>query len=143
MVVDQTGRMTARLELLRGRFDRWRQSHRRRSRLPDVLWAAAVALVGNCGLNRTARALGLNYYALKKQVEERHKLPSGFAAPVAAPELSVGSAFLELPVPAVADRAECMIEWENADGATMRIHLKGVLSPDLAALSRSFWDRGR
>jgi hypothetical protein len=32
------------------------------------------------------------------------------------------------------------LELENAAGAKMRIHLKNVATPDLAALSRSFWN---
>jgi len=34
---------------------------------------------------------------------------------------------------------ECTLELENAGGAKMRVHLKGVEAPDLAALARSFW----
>jgi hypothetical protein len=32
------------------------------------------------------------------------------------------------------------MELENAAGAKMRVHLKGMASPDLAALSQSFWN---
>jgi hypothetical protein len=46
--------------------------------------------------------------------------------------------FLELVPPLSA--SECLLELENAAGAKMRVHLKGVASPDLAALSRSFWN---
>jgi hypothetical protein len=48
--------------------------------------------------------------------------------------------FFEL-VPPISTATECVVELENAAGAKMRVHLKGVASPDLAALSRSFWDR--
>jgi hypothetical protein len=33
------------------------------------------------------------------------------------------------------------LELENVGGAKMRIQLKGVAVPDLAALSQSFWNR--
>ena len=33
------------------------------------------------------------------------------------------------------------VELEDAAGAKMRVHLQGVAMPDLAALSRSFWNR--
>ena len=36
---------------------------------------------------------------------------------------------------------ECAREWEDARRARMRLHLQGVVSPDLVALSRSFWAR--
>ena len=50
-----------------------------------------------------------------------------------------GIAFLELAAPVATGSGECILELENADGAKMRVHLKGVEAPDLAALSRSFW----
>jgi hypothetical protein len=31
------------------------------------------------------------------------------------------------------------MELEDAGGAKLRVHLKGFETPDLAALSRSFW----
>ena len=49
-------------------------------------------------------------------------------------------AFWELPLPASAGDCECTLELEDAAGAKMRVHLKGVATPDLAALSRSFWN---
>jgi hypothetical protein len=55
--------------------------------------------------------------------------------------------FLELAPPAVhgfatapAGPCQCTVEWENAVGAKMRVELKGAPMPDLAALSRSFWN---
>jgi hypothetical protein len=49
-------------------------------------------------------------------------------------------AFLELAIPSQAGAGECLLEWEDAAGAKMRLHLKGVEVPDLVALSRSFWE---
>ena len=58
-------------------------------------------------------------------------------------------AFLELApsaihecVAAPAGPCQCMVEWEDAAGAKMRVELKGAPMPDLAALSRSFWNPG-
>jgi len=36
--------------------------------------------------------------------------------------------------------SECVIEWEDVAGARMRVQLKGQNTPDVLALSRSFWD---
>ena len=49
--------------------------------------------------------------------------------------------FVELASPVQTASGECVLEVENADGAKMRMHLKGVAMPDLVALSRSFWNR--
>lgn len=58
-------------------------------------------------------------------------------------------AFLELAPSAVRECAaasagpcQCTVQWQDAAGAKMRMELKGTAMPDLAALSRSFWNRG-
>jgi hypothetical protein len=122
------------LEAARRRFDRWRQRHHFRSRLPESLWAAAIKLAGTAGLNRTAKALRLDYYSLKKRCEQ-----ASVAGPVLCAERGRPT-FLELPAPVSAGGCECLMELENASGAKMRVHLKGIAVPDLAALSRSFWN---
>jgi len=124
--------LPAGLEGVRQRFDRRRRTHRTRSRIPDSLWAAAVKLVGTYGLHRTSRALHLDYYSLKRRVEQRSTAASDL------PEAATAATFLELAP--VADRCECMVELEDAAGAKMRVHLKGAPMPDLMALSRSFWN---
>ena len=134
MSTNQTHDLPAGLEGVRQRFERWRKTHRTRSRIPDSLWAAAVKLVGRYGLHRTGRALHLDYYSLKQRVEQRSTVAADL------PESAPAAAFLELAP--VADRGECTVELEDAAGAKMRVHLKGTAMPDLAALSRSFWNPG-
>jgi len=126
--------LPARLEGVRERFARWRHTHRIRSRIPESLWAAAVRAAGVHGLHRTAKALRLNYYALKERVEQQS---TAVPNPV---EQAATARFLELPHPAPVVPCECTLELEDAGGAKMRVYLKGVGTPDLAALSRSFWN---
>lgn len=124
----------ARLGTVRRRFERWRETRTGCSRIPANLWAAAVKAAGRYGLNPTAQALGLDYNALKRRVAAAGGEP-------AAGSGSAGQAvttFVEL-APPVSGVTECLLELENSGGAKMRIHLKGVAAPDLAALSRSFW----
>ena len=103
-----------------------------------------MKMAGVYGLHRTARALRLDYYALKKRVNQEEVAKDGVAmrpaarARAAGARAAVAPPFLEL-VPALV-AGECVMEWESAAGAKMRVHLKGVASPDLAALGRSFWD---
>ena len=61
--------LPARLISLRERFEDWRGTRKTRSRIPEPLWDAAVKAAGTFGLHRTAKALRVNYYALKKRVE--------------------------------------------------------------------------
>ena len=49
------------------KIEQWRQRHRPRARIPEELWREAAQLACAHGVNRTARALRLDYYALKKR----------------------------------------------------------------------------
>jgi hypothetical protein len=149
--------LPARLEGMRQRFERWRRTRERRSHIPKPLWASAVKAAGKYGLHRTAQALRLDYYALKKRVEEEETASRNVSRAKVAPGrvptrragvggVSTGgqdgpaaATFLELAPPVSGGVCECLLELEDPGGAKMRVHLKGVEAPDLAALSRSFW----
>lgn len=55
-------------------------------------------------------------------------------------EASVATPFIELVSPASDGACQCTLELENSDGAKMRIELRSIAMPDLAAISRSFWN---
>jgi hypothetical protein len=133
--------LPARLGSLRRRFTQWRETRKAPARIPESLWAAAVKMAGTYGLGRTARALPVDYYALKKRVQQQSLAAGG--------ERNRGSAvtFVELPQPAddgfarmPAGACDCMLELEDTAGAKMRVHLKAAATPDLAALCRNFWN---
>jgi hypothetical protein len=90
-----------------------------------------VKVAGQYGLNRTAQTLRLDYYRLKKRVEA-----AGLGV---SSDRGAAATFIELAPSAPGSSRECILELENPGGAKMRVHLKGVEAPDLAALSRSFW----
>ena len=121
----------------------WRQRHRRGARIPEELWREAAELAGMHGINRTARALRLDYYSLQKRAAAAARLgvcPSAARSGTRAPE------FVELmpsgmPLSPVS-RSECLIEVEEPGGAKLRIHLQGGEFPDIAALTRDFRERG-
>ncbi len=84
----------------------------------------------------------LDYYSLKERVEQqstaiaapgRQKASAGSAPPLPA--------FLELAPPASIKRVRMHAGMgERSCHAKMRIQLKGCAMPDLATLSRSFWN---
>ena len=140
--------LPARLEGLRRRFERWRRTRKDRSRIPETLWTSAVKAAGKYGLARTARVLRLDYHALRKRVEAvSSRRVSGRRVPshpisdreTASADGQAVATFLELAPPASGSSRECILELEDPGGAKMRVHLKGIETPDLAALSRSFW----
>jgi hypothetical protein len=116
-------------DLLRGRsrFQAWRQ--RRTGRLiRDTLWTLAIRLVKTHGVSRTAFALGVDYYSLKKRAE----------AAAASERPSSGSAFVELPAPDVIGK-QCLFELSNAAGSTLRVQLVGYDTADVETLARAVW----
>ena len=119
------------LERFRRRLDRWRRARGRRARLPESLWTAAVELARECGVYKTAHALHLNYYTLKKRLA---------AGGVKDLSTKVPPTFFELVPSGSAGRlSECIVEFDDGCGGKMRISLKGADTADLVALSRAFW----
>ena len=116
----------------RERFEKWRSKHKKRTRLPEQLWTAAVKLANEYGVNRTVQALRLDYSGLKKRMVSN---VSGDTS-----QSSAGSQFFQLLGSELTAVAECAIECEDAKGDKIRIHLKGRELPDLAALIRSLWN---
>jgi hypothetical protein len=112
------------VERVRQRFERWRRTRKKRSPIPERLWQAAVQIAGNYGVNKTARALGLDYYGLKKRVD------SG-SGDRAVEKGAIGS-FVEWVAAAPAVDGECVVEVESAGGTKMRVHLRG--RPDVGWL---------
>mgnify|MGYP007117610690 FL=1 len=55
------------LEVLQRQVIAWRRARPGRSRIPEDLWAAAVALAGSEGVSWVARVLHLDYYRLKQR----------------------------------------------------------------------------
>ena len=111
----------------RSQFQAWR-ARRTNGRIPQTLWALAVRLVGRHGVSRTATALGLDYYSLKKRAQE-----------VADPAPPRGPAFVELPSPVLAGK-HCRFELDNLAGVTLRVQLVGYDTADVEALARHLWN---
>jgi hypothetical protein len=118
----------AEMQKVQRQFAQWRSAHPRRSRLSEQLWSNAVTLAKQHGVSKTASALGLDYYCLKK------RMPVSHGNPATAP-----ATFMELIAPA--NLAECIVELQSARGEKMRIDWKGSAPPDLIALSRVLWGR--
>ena len=146
----RTKKSVASLEEVRRQFEDWRRTRERRARTPEPLWSAATEAAGVVGVSRTAKVLGINADSLKRRVKaaadsarsrgRRRATPPVAEAATTAAWAPTGATFLELPPPVWAAGSECTLELEEAGGAKMRVHLKGPSVPDLAGLSRSFWE---
>ena len=82
-----------------------------------------MALVPEHGLYGTARALHLDYGALKAHVEATGE------------QEHVASGFVELPAPISLPSDSCIMEIAGA-GTTVRVRLNGLALPALAAFAR-------
>jgi hypothetical protein len=127
MGAGRRGKLPKDLARARSQFQAWR-GRRTGHRIPPQLWALAVQLVNRHGVSRTAAALGLDYYSLKKRAESAAREPA-----------SSRPAFVELPAPVVLSR-QCQFELDNGAGATLRLHLVGYDAADVAALARNLWN---
>jgi hypothetical protein len=136
----------------RDRFTVWRRNKRPRSRIPQPLWKLAIMLAGRHGLHCTASVLRLDYYSLKKRIEQAdgdRNVPAAFIevapASLGASAESLGGSSTSSSAPpewtsaSLGAGGECVIELEDGGGASMRVALKGHAMPDLAALIGSFW----
>jgi len=122
------GSLPADLQWARGRFQAWRGRRTAGERIPQSLWALAVQLTNAHGVGRTAAALGLDYYSLKKRIDSP-----------ATPRQSGGPSFVELTPPAIVAK-QCQLEFDNGSGATLRVQLVGYDAADIEALARGLRD---
>ena len=126
----KVGSTSKRVEKARKRFVSWRRNRKTVSRIPDDLWESAVLAAREVGVNQAARALGLEYYALKKRVvssaDGSESKPSGdFVefAPTCAPSFFT----------------EWAVELEKANGARVRVGARSPSVPDVVRLCRALW----
>jgi hypothetical protein len=118
---------------LQRQLEQIRSSQPPRSRLPEPLWGAAVELARQHGIYQVAHTLRLDYMGLKKRLngmprERRKRRKTGF---------------VELVAPPPTVMPECVIEFESANGAKMRIEWKAAAPPDWASccvLGGKRWD---
>jgi hypothetical protein len=118
----------AALVQLQERFEQFRATHPPRSKLPEEFWAAATELAKEHGLYTVAHPLRLDYMGLKKRVEGAARRRRKPAQP----------RFVELVAPRPPKLDECVIEFESASGAKMRIQWKAAAPPDWAGLLRAW-----
>jgi len=116
---------------VQNQFERWRRSRPRGTRIPTALWRAAAEAAREEGVSKTAQALRLDYYGLKKRAES-------------APDLlgldpAIGRGFLEIPLCAPSAATECVLQLEDWQGARLRVELKGAMPAELETLARAFW----
>ena len=105
---------------LQRQLEDFRSSQPGRVKLPESLWQAAVELAQQYGIYPVAHPLRLDYMRLKKRLGEVSPQRRKTTVP----------AFVELVAAQSPTLEACVIEFESARGAKMRIHWKATTAPD-------------
>jgi len=110
---------------LQRQLEDFRSSQPVRTKLPESLWQAAVELAQQYDIYPVAHPLRLDYMGLKKRLGE-----------VSPPDRqkAAAPAFVELVAAQPATLEACVIEFESARGAKLRIHWKATTPPDWTSL---------
>ena len=119
---------------LQRQLEDFRSSRSGRTKLPESLWQVAVGLARQYGIYPVAHPLRLDYMGLKKRLGE---VPSPHRCEAVPP------AFVELVAAQPAALDACIIEFESARGAKMRIHWKATTPPDWANLLHAWRETER
>ena len=116
------------------RLDAWRATRQPGYPMPEELWRAAAQLARLHGLNRTASALKLAYYALQRRLDEPPPKPTLADPPPARPT------FVELPTPLVGKplSQSSTLELSRSDGARFSVDLPSLPASELALLLKAF-----
>lgn len=110
-------------------FEEWRRNKKRRERIPEELWKAAISLSEQLSAHRISKLLHLNHTAVRDHVRAE-KQGEGIR--------DKGAAFIEFDVMPPALAGDCVIEIEKRSGAKLRISCKGS-SSDMAGLAKTLW----
>lgn len=125
-------RLPAAVEAARARIAAWRKQRRhRRMPMPEPLWETAARLAGTHGIGAVARALGLDFYGLKRRVVNVKTRPTATPPPV----------FVDLGVGAISGGPGCVVELQAAGDAKLTVRLPDSATLDLVSLAEILWRR--
>jgi len=123
----------------------WRRTRHKGAATPSEFWEAAVTLAMQFGICRIGRAVGLDYSALRKQVDKAKEkqlnatatfveVPARLLLPASGPKVT--------PSPALDQAQGAVIELSTPDGARMRICLEPGKGTEAALCVSAFLRRG-
>jgi len=131
------------VEGIRRRIYGWRETKERRgAAMPEGLWSAAVGLAQRYGVYRMARALGVDYGALKERAERAAGRDGDGTTFAGFVEVDVGELVGPVATPERHGRVEAVVELSRPDGARMVVRLTGEAQFDVVGLAAGFWRGG-
>lgn len=105
----------------------WRAAHRPPTPLPEDVWKRALVIASRAGFSATAKALKLDYSALRRRAQTQPTPPRN-------PE------FVEIFGGAQTRIVDCVVEVQSRSGSRLRIEAKNVDASELSNWVRDFRD---
>ena len=112
-------------------FAHWRNATSQGARIPEELWAQAVALAATHGVSKVATTLRLDYAGLKRRLTARTPSPVPPTAPPAFVEMRLG-----LPP----SGPGCVLTLSDPHGRCLRIEWTGTATGEVATVARRLWE---
>lgn len=140
---DLEGALT-KIDKLRGRIERWRETRKKRSPMPERLWAEATELGQMHGVYRISQDLSVNYDSLRARVERSGPVSSKGPKKRRRTRKTVDSGqpkFVELQTIPALDASEAMgavVEVQDATGSKLTIRLGPASTVDVCSILASF-----
>ena len=112
-------------------FEQWRATRKGRSKIPDELWQAAVALHGRYSASQLCQELRLSAGALRSRLPKTVPVKSS-SVPAFVP---LRAESFPWPTPTISTSAEeIRLVWERADGTRLQVCLPVSQAAQLASL---------
>jgi hypothetical protein len=119
-------------------FEQWRATRQGRSKIPDELWQAVLALHGRYSASQLCHELHLSAGALRARLREQEKeslpIPPTF---VPLPRADCGG--LAPSEPITTREARIRLVWERADGSRLLLSLPASQWTQAEALCTAFF----
>jgi hypothetical protein len=124
---------TTAIEKVKQRFETWREVRKKRTKIPEELWQAAVELSSDYPLNKISQTLHLNYSVLKERIVSMKTEKLGVKGAVGG--------FVEVDLGRRMSTEEWAFELEDGKGAKMRMRMKGGAGVDLIEIAKVLWGK--
>jgi hypothetical protein len=121
---------------LKDQFDAWRKTRSKRSKTPEHLQQAAIALLDQCSASMICRVCRLNPQILDRPTQSSStqikSIPEFFPLSLTLPDT-------EQTTPHRQPQADCRVLLERPDGSRLTIVLPGLDPNSISALCQGFW----
>jgi hypothetical protein len=123
---------------LKAQLDSWRQSHRKRSRIPDHFYQAAVSLLDRYSVSTICRETRLRPASLRHHAQQSRKTsPPQSPAPTSFLQLQMAD-FLPGSAPQLPAQGSFRLQVERVDGTRLTLSVPTLDSPTINSLVANF-----